>query len=58
MPFTVVLATEQLVVDADEHRLEGRFHVFRSSTSVMGRPRTMVVRRLPATDVLSVTAVP
>jgi hypothetical protein len=58
VPFTVVLATGPLVVAADEHRLEGRFHVFRSRTSVMGRPRSVVVRRLPATDVLSVTAGP
>jgi hypothetical protein len=50
---TTTSGTEQ--VEATEHRLEGLFHVFRTTTAVMGRPRTMVVRRIPAETVLSIT---
>ena len=51
MPFTVRRPAEPpLTVDAEEHRVEGAWHVFRATTTVMGRPRTVVVLRLPATD--------
>ncbi len=43
-----------VVVDADEHAVEGTFHVFRRSTTVVGRPRTVVALRVPAADVLRV----
>jgi hypothetical protein len=55
MSFTVLTSSGPEQVDATEHRLEGLHHVFRTTTTVMGRPRTMVVRRLPAATVLSVT---
>ena len=55
MPFTVSTPSGPLRIDAEEHRVEGRSHVFRRTTLVMGRPRVMVVRRLPLADVLSVT---
>ncbi len=52
MPFTVVRpAQPPLVVDADDHRVEAGWHVFRRDTVVMGRPRTVVALRLPVTDV-------
>ena len=53
MPFTVTTRTATLTVLADEHRVEGAHHVFRSTRTVMGRPRVVVVRRLPVADVLS-----
>jgi hypothetical protein len=56
MPFTVTTTSGPEQVDATEHRLEGLFHVFRTTTTVMGRPRTMVVRRIPAATVLTITA--
>ena len=43
-----------LDVDADDHRVEGGWHVFRRDTLVMGRPRSVVTLRLPAGDVRSV----
>ena len=59
MPFTVcpaapapqVPAPAPFLVDADEHAVEGAFHVFRRSTVVVGRPRTVVALRLPLSDV-------
>lgn len=55
MPFTVVRPSlPPLVVDADEHRLEGGWHVFRRDTAVMGRPRRVVALRLPAAGVTQV----
>ena len=56
MPFTVTTRSAVLTIDADEHRLEGAHHVFRISRAVMGKPRMVVVRRLPQADVLDVTA--
>ena len=41
-------------VDADEHRVEGAFHVFRTTAHVMGRPRLVVVRRLSCAEVREV----
>jgi hypothetical protein len=40
-----------LAVEADEHRLEGAHHVFRRDTTVLARPRRVVVLRLPAAEV-------
>ena len=55
MPFRVARpAQPPLVVEADDHRLEGGWHVFRRDTLVMGRPRTVVTLRLQARDVLDV----
>jgi hypothetical protein len=55
VPFHVVRpAGPPLVVDADDHRVEGGWHVFRRDTLVMGRPRTVVTLRLQARDVLGV----
>ena len=54
MTFTVLTTSGPEQVDATEHRLEGLFHVFRTTTTVMGRPRTMVVRRISAASVLSI----
>lgn len=55
MPFTVVrLHQLPLVVEADDHRLEGAWHVFRRDTVVLGRPRSVVVLRLPAATVREV----
>jgi hypothetical protein len=56
MPFTVTTRTGVLSIDAEEHRVEGSHHVFRTSRAVMGAPRMVVVRRLPRADVVSVTA--
>jgi hypothetical protein len=51
MPFVVhVPRAAPLTVDADEHRVEGGWHVFRRSTPVMGRPRPVVVLRLAVAD--------
>jgi hypothetical protein len=48
VPYTVVRpAQPPLTVDADEHRVEGGWHVFRRDTVVMGRPRRVVALRLP-----------
>lgn len=55
MPFTVVRpAQPPLHVDADEHRVEGRWHVFRRDTLVLGRPRSVVALRLPVAAVVRV----
>lgn len=57
MPYTVVrLAQPPLTVEADDHRLEGGWHVFRRDTLVLGRPRSVVALRLPAAGVLRVEA--
>ena len=53
--YVVRTPTGPVTVDAEEHRVEGAFHVFRRTTAIMGRPRMVVVRRLPASAVLSVT---
>ena len=55
MPFTVTTPDACFEIDADEHRVEGLFHVFRRGTTVMGHPRMMVVRRLRADAVLTVS---
>ncbi len=54
MHFTVRLSDRSLNIDADEHRVEGGWHVFRRTAIVMGQPRTVVALRLPARDVRSV----
>ena len=54
MRFTVHLPDRSLDVEADEHRIEGGWHVFRRTAIVMGQPRTGVALRLPARDVRSV----
>ena len=54
MRFTVQLCDRSLDIDADEHRVEGAWHVFRRTALVMGQPRTVVALRLPARDVRSV----
>jgi hypothetical protein len=54
MPFTVTTRTSTLTVIGDEHGVEGAHHVFRATRTVMGKPRVVVVRRLPVSDVLSV----
>jgi hypothetical protein len=55
VPFTVVRPSlPPLVVDADEHRHEGAWHVFLRDTVVLGRPRSVVALRLPAADVREV----
>lgn len=38
------------VVDADDHAVEGSHHVLRRDVVVLGRPRRMVVLRLPVLD--------
>ncbi|MCU1671937.1 MAG: hypothetical protein JWN77_50 [Frankiales bacterium] len=49
MPFTVLQpGRAPVVVEAEEHRVEGAWHVFRRTTTVMGSPRTVVALRLPA----------
>jgi hypothetical protein len=55
MPFTVTTRSAVLVIDAEEHRVEGAHHVFRTTQSVMGKPRMVVVRRLLRADVLDVS---
>ena len=48
MAFTVCTpGSDPVVVDAEEHRVEGAWHVFRRTTTVMGSPRTVVALRLP-----------
>jgi len=49
-----------LLVEADEHAVEGLFHVFRRTALVMGHPRPVVVRRVPAALVarVEIVAVP
>ena len=54
MRFTVHLPDRILDIEADEHRIEGCWHVFRRTAIVMGQPRTIVALRLPARDVQSV----
>lgn len=55
MPFTVVRPTQPpLTVEADEHRVEGGWHVFRRDTVVLGRPRSVVALRLPTAGVAQV----
>jgi hypothetical protein len=55
VPFTVRRpALPPLLVDAEEHRIEGAWHVFRRTTAVMGAPRTVVVLRLAAATVTDV----
>lgn len=41
-------AEEPLRLEAESHDLEGASHVFRRTALVMGRPRPIVVRRVPA----------
>ncbi len=45
-----------LLVEADEHRVEGAHHVFRRDATVLSRPRRVVALRLPVASVLAVTA--
>ena len=55
MPFTVVRPSDPpLVVEADDHRVEGAWHVFRRDTVGLGRPRTVVALRLPVAEVREV----
>ena len=54
--YVVTTSTGTLQIDAEEHRVEGLHHVFRSTTVVMGRPRLMVVRRIACSDVVSVSS--
>ena len=54
MRYTVQLPKRSLDIEADEHRVEGGWHVFRRTAIVMGQPRTVVALRLPARDVRSV----
>ena len=56
MPFTVRMSgSDPVVVDAEEHRVEGAWHVFRRTTTVMGAPRTVVALRLLARPDVVVT---
>jgi hypothetical protein len=49
VPFTVVRpGSPPLDVDADDHRVEGGWHVFRRDAVVLGRPRSVVALRLLA----------
>ncbi len=52
--YVVTLTDGSVRIDADDHRVEGQFHVFRSTTTLMGRPRAVVVRRLPVGAVVDV----
>lgn len=54
MPYTVVTTRAVLTVDADEHRVEGGHHVFRTTRVVMRQSRSVVVRRLPVAEVTSI----
>jgi hypothetical protein len=55
VPYTVVRpAQPPLLVEADDHRVEGGWHVFRRDTVVLGRPRSVVALRLPAAAVVRV----
>ena len=57
MPFTVLRpGSPPLQVDADDHAVEGAHHVFRRDVVVLGRPRRMVVLRLPQEGVERVEA--
>ena len=56
MPFTVTTRSAVLRIDAEEHRVEGAHHVFRSTRTVMGAPRMAVVRRVARAEVLEVTS--
>jgi hypothetical protein len=56
--FIVATLLGPVRIDADEHRVEGLHHVFRATTTVMGRPRVMVVRRLPVADVVTIAGGP
>ena len=59
MAYTVTPARGQAFsVAADEHRLEGGWHVFRQTVTVMGRPRTVVALRVHAAEVVAVHADP
>jgi hypothetical protein len=52
VPFTVSRpGCAPLLVDADEHVVEGAHHVFRRDAVVLGRPRRVVVLRLPVAGV-------
>ncbi len=56
MRFSVTMRQDTPVaVEADEHRVEGHWLVFRSTVFVMGRPRTVVALRLPAAEVVDVS---
>lgn len=55
MPFTVTTRSAVLQIDAEEHRVEGAHHVFRTTRAVMGKPRLVVVRRLARAEVVDVT---
>ncbi len=51
MPFTVLRpGRPPEPVDADDHAVEGAHHVFRRDVVVLGRPRRMVVLRVPVGD--------
>jgi len=55
VPFTVSRpGRPPEVVDADDHAVEGAHHVFRRDVVVLGRPRRVVVLRLPVGDVQAV----
>ena len=43
-----------LTVVADAHAVEGAHHVFRRDATVLSRPRSVVVLRLPVADVTAV----
>ena len=58
MFFVTTTAVGTVQIDADEHRVEGLHHVFRTTTTVMGRPRVMVVRRLPVAEVVTIAGGP
>ena len=59
MPFTVCApGTAPVHVEADEHRVEGAWHVFRRTTTVMGVPRVVVALRVPAAAGVVVTPAP
>jgi hypothetical protein len=45
-----------LAVEADDHRVEGAHHVFRRDTTVLSRPRSVVVLRLPVGGTAGVLA--
>ena len=55
MRFTVERpAAPPLVVEADDHVVEGAHHVFRRDVVVVGRPRSVVALRLPVDGVSAV----
>ena len=47
-----------VVVEADEHRVEGAHHVFRRDTTVLSRPRSVVVLRVAVAAVERVEPAP